>query len=200
MKPTNAVRRETTTPADGDATSGALDQSERDKHFAAVRRVAAMDTKPSSTRSRDPGPTISSLSPLWIEAFAAALAIDARLIDAFTRAGLLYPPHPCPVWNRNESAAAHDARKHWEAQTAAIDRAFGVPPLDKAADRAYGVAQRIGDQILALHPRTGAEAAMKFGIVMLRVDDGKGRVDDPKPVHAFMADLEHLAERQRGGR
>lgn len=143
--------------------------------------------------------TIADLAAEWHAAFAQAEAIDAELCAAQDAANRLYPPAPPGMLTMDRDLLASElaARDHWEEQTAAIDLAFGVPTLDRKLNNAFMVAQRIADKLLALPVTTPAEAALKYGVVLHRTADGQGGVDDPRPLHKFLSDLEHLAQLYR---
>lgn len=95
----------------------------------------------------------------------------------------------------------------WAAEQAKADAAFqrlqaaelaghDFAQLDEAFDRQSGVADDLADTIAGTRPRTVAEAASKFRILLQRYGDGQGGLDDAEPIVAFLADLEELARRE----
>lgn len=81
----------------------------------------------------------------------------------------------------------------WDAQAQAIAASFGIPGLEEAADRVQRAANGVADLIMSIRPETVAEAALKFHILRIRYEDGRGGFDLPEKVHDFQADLDHLA-------
>jgi hypothetical protein len=142
--------------------------------------------------------TITTLTAEWVEALKVANAEDDRLTVAETAATKIYPPMPrgSRSWEGREVVTAElaAARTLWEAQVRAINTAYGVPALDQAANLAFKAAARIAAKILAMRPTSAAEAALKFGVILERCGDGRGGIDEPGPVRAFLDDLQHLAE------
>lgn len=86
------------------------------------------------------------------------------------------------------------AYDRWEAQCEAISSSFGVPGLEGTVNTAFWAAASIAEKIAARTPSTAQEAAYKFGVLLKHYGNGTGGFDDPAPIRAFLADLEHLAE------
>lgn len=167
---------------------------------AAARLVieAAEDHDDTPQTPRRRAETITTLTAEWVEALKVANAEDDRLTVAETAASKLYPPMPRGPrsWEGRDVVTAElaAARTLWEAQVRAIGSAFGVPALDQAANLAFKAAAQIAAKILAMRPTSAAEAALKFGVLLERCGDGRGGIDEPAPVRAFLDDLQHLAE------
>lgn len=139
-----------------------------------------------------PGETITTLAAEWRDAYAKAQAIEARYTEAEAAARALFPPEPVRV--RKSTWALQDDREAWEAQTAEISAAHGLDQLDAELDVAFMAANVFSQKILRLRPATPLEAAIKYGIVLERHQDGHGGIDEPGPFFAFLDDLEHLAQ------
>lgn len=86
--------------------------------------------------------------------------------------------------------AAYDL---YNAQFDAIQSSFGVPGLEQIADRAQAAANITADLVMTLRPTTLHEAALKYRVIRIRFEDGKGGFDQPEKLHEFQADLDYLA-------
>lgn len=149
-------------------------------------------------RTSEQATAITALAAEWLAAQALAATEEARLDAISSEAYKLYLPHPPAgrygpfLWHRDQEAA-----NNWWRQAEGVDALAGLPVAEKAWDHAVIAAQLIADKIVAIRPATVSEAALKYGVLIERYGDGQGGFDDPAPVRAFLADLEHLAELER---
>lgn len=178
-------------PTSPDAAPGADPNPERDTLMNAVlfsvrRALGAPEPIP-------PGETITTLAAEWRDAYAKAEAVEARYTEAEAAASALFPPAPPPVSPRKATWGQQEARENWEDQTAAISAAHGLDQIDAELNAAFKAANVFAQKILRLRPATPTEAALKYGIVLERHQDGHGGIDEPGPFFAFLDDLEHLA-------
>ncbi len=170
--------------------------------LAQVKRLIAEDFPPGRSPHRacrgvDQGQAepMAECIARWAEACAEADAIMQRSDATSEEARTLHPPEPPGGAFGPFRSAQHQAEAaFWHRQTDAIDKAFGVRELEDATNHAHRVAARIADDILTMQPATLAEAALKYGVLLKHCGDGKGGIDTAAPFHAFLADLERLAQ------
>lgn len=140
-------------------------------------------------------PSISQLAADWRTARAQAEVEDKRFDLRQAEAEKLYSPRPAGglyspfLFARDEAAA-----EFWWAQVKAIDASFDLPRLESISNQAWSTVEAIASRVLALRPTSAEEAALKYEIMLTTVRDHEGKIDDPAPVFAFLADLEHLAK------
>jgi hypothetical protein len=150
--------------------------------------------RPETARPATSNDGMAELATEWLAARTRAEAAEARFCAAAAEVQALYPPRPPGgLYGPHLYLRDQEAADRWLRQTDAIDAGIGLPDIEEAANRAWGVVERIAKRILALRPSTAQEAAIKFGVLMTAVRDHKNRIDDPERVFAFMADLQHLA-------
>jgi hypothetical protein len=112
---------------------------------------------------------------------ATATREDAATLAAFA----LYPKLP-----ETRAGAQFEL---WQAQCAAINRAYGLDVLHEACERDIDAANVIADELIATAPETVQEAADKYRTLLAICDDGIHGVTEVEPFRAFLGDLERLA-------
>lgn len=168
--------------------------------------AASGDTVASSPDDSTEGGSLLAAAGDFLEARRSYEAAAARFWEAKNKADQLHPERPSitrclpdgasPEHPAFKDPARRAAFERWTAQCAAIDSAYGVPPLEAVMEVALEAEDAASDKVVASEPRTISEAVAKYAVLLAAYLHPNGEeIAAAHPFVSFLNDLERLAKR-----
>jgi hypothetical protein len=141
-----------------------------------------------------PAESITALGAQWREAHAIAEAQEQRLEALEVAAAKLYGAGATEEGELDVSPEAVSDSRSWLQRAQQVDVALGLPAQEESANCAWRLVDGIAEQLLGLQPTNVQEAAVKFGVLLMKLRAEFPEADESGRLGGFLEDLARLAE------